>query len=351
MTLVVTGKGDLTLLPRFQKDDFEGYELYLGLLDESTEEKVQQLPAHIHITSIHTPTWIEANGKPYPFDLGQADPIGATAVKTLQQTITLGERLGVQIIVVHGASFNSFLEQKETAMRRLAERISSLPKTSLKLCFETDVLWHNLYYSRRALLTTAADFQLFQSFQSLLPGGIKITADIEHLSITFHFQQFIDHCGGELAFLRKYSEVAQKKFEEDCQHFIKANFSELQQKFKRELSLFFKLFQNEIEHVHINGSDCCNYTFHPQTSLPFIGEHLPLGLQEAEVSDKINYPFVTSLFNTLPPEKEIHLVMEVWRTDPQQFIESSQRSKSFLEQQINENPKKHRINKIQKISR
>ena len=43
MTLIVTGKGDITLLPRFQKGDFESYELYLGLLDESLEEKYQQL--------------------------------------------------------------------------------------------------------------------------------------------------------------------------------------------------------------------------------------------------------------------------------------------------------------------
>ena len=242
--------------------------------------------------------------------------------------------------MVHGASFNSFLEQKETAMHRLARRIRSLPETSLKLCFETDVLWHNLYYSRRALLTTAADFQLLQS---LLPGGIKITADIEHLSITFHFQQFISHCGGELPFLRKYSEIAQKKFEADSQQFILVNYAPLQKKFRDYLSEFFSIFHDQIEHIHINGSDCCNYIFHPQTSLPFVGEHLPLGLQEAEISDKIDYPFVASLLHTLPPEKEIHLVMEVWRTEPQQFIESCKRSKLFFEQQIKETD---RMNKI-----
>ncbi len=340
MSLIVTGKGDFNLLPHFREDDFTHYELYLGLLDESTGEKIRQLPPHIKIISLHTPTWIKVNGKHYPFDLGQVDPIGKEALQALIQTIKLAKLANAKVVVVHGASYNAFLESKEEAMHRLADRVRPLldadvADSSIKLCFETDVLWHNLYYSRRALLTGEDDFDLLKI---LLPE-LKITADFEHLSITFHFREFIAHVGGEGEFLKRYSEVAQKKFEKDCQHFIQENFASLQEKFGHFLASFFTTFHQEIEHIHINGSDCCNYLFHPQTSLPFIGEHLPLGLKGDNiaghsVSDKLDYQIIASLLHSLPPEKRIHAVMEIWRTEPDAFLKASGESKIFLEKHL-----------------
>ena len=335
MTIIVTGKGDFHLLPRFVEGDFTHYELYLGTIDNSTPKQIQQLPHHIRIVSIHTPSSITVNGKPYPFDLGQQDPIGKAAFGALEQTIGLGKQTGAKVIVVHGASYNAFMESKEEAMRRLANRIRPLlqklseeTKENPKLCFETDVLWHNLYYSRRALLTTKEDFQLLQT---LLPQPLKITADFEHLSITFHFQRYLAHCGGEIVFLKKYSEIAQKKFELDCQEFIKNNFISLQREYKEYLKDFFTAFHDQIEHIHLNGSDCCNYLFHPKTVLPFVGEHLPLGFSEHGVSDKLDYSYIASLLSTLPKEKSIHAVLEIWRTEPEAFIACSRESKKFLE--------------------
>lgn len=341
MTLKVAGKGDFTLLPQFKAGDFNGYELYLGLLDQSTAGKISSLPSHIQIVSIHTPTWILPNGKAYPFDLGQPDPIGSTAVEALKQTIALAKSCGAEIVVVHGASYNSFLEGKEEAMQRLAYRVRPLLKDDLvKLCFETDVLWHNLYYSRRALLTTAEDFS---SLETLLSGKLRMTADFEHLSITFHFQQFITHCGGEQEFLKKYSEIAQHKFEIDCQKFIKDNYTELQLKFKEYLYSFFQTFHEQIEHIHINGSDCCNYLFNPQTSLPFVGEHLPIGFNERNVSDKLDYSSVASLLYSLPDEKDIKVVMEIWRTNAHEFVKASLASKKFLERYLDLKPQKETL--------
>ncbi len=350
MALTVAAKGDFSLLPRFNESDFEGYELYLGLLDESTTQSITQkigaLPPHIRIVSIHTPTRVLVNGRVYPFDLGQPDPIGSVSLQALEQTMQLAVQCKATVVVVHGASHNAFLESKEEAMRRLSERIrplldrneidNDMDKTAVKLCFETDVLWHNLYYSRRSLLTTTEDFALLKN---LLSGKLKITADFEHLSITFHFLQFIAHCGGEQEFLKKYSEITQRKFELDAQKFIKENYDELQAGFKEYLSSFFQVFHDEIEHIHITGSDCCNYLFHPQTSLPLLGEHLPLGIKatgltEENVSDKIDYPLVASLLHTLPEKKDIKVVMELWRTDPVEFIKASRESKKFLEEHL-----------------
>lgn len=337
MTLLVTGKGDLTILPLFQPDDFASYELYLRIIDESAVEKVVQLPAHTRIISIHTPAQIMVGGKSYPFDLGQPDPIGYISLQALQEIITIAKKCKAKIVVVHGASYNAFLESQEEAMRRLADRVRPLlDDKQVRLCFETDVLWHNLFYSRRALLTSPDDFKLLKF---LLPGKVKITADFEHLSITFHFREFLAHIGGENVFLQHYSEIAQRKFEVDCQEFIKKNFTFLQEKFQLHLHSFFTTFHDDIEHIHINGSDCCNYLFHPQTSLPFIGEHLPLGLVENNVfgntvSDKFDYSFVASLLHSLPGDKTIHMVMEIWRTDQQAFIQAARESKKFLEKYL-----------------
>lgn len=342
MTITVTGKGDFARLQRFSNGDFTSYELYIPAIDELVFQSARTLPDSVNIVSIHTPSLILVNGKSYPFDLGQVDPIGSVAVEALRQTIELAKQVGARVVVVHGASHNTFLESSEEGLQRVAHRVRSLidlaSKQGVTLCFETDVLWHNLFYSRRALLARREDFVYFKK---LLPQ-VKITADFEHLSLTYHFEQFVAHCGGEGEFLKMYSEVAQRKFEVDCQEYIKKNFSLLQQGFKEYLSLFFDTFRDCIEHIHINGSDPCNYLFNPKTSLPFLGEHLALGLVEGEISDKFDYTHICSLLNSLPVEKQIYAVLEIWCLDKDVFLRKSLDSKRFLEHTLSTTS--HKIN-------
>ncbi len=334
MTITVTGKGDFTLLQQFQPGDFRSYELYLPFIDASVFENVRKLYLSVNIVSIHTPSSILVNGKTYPFDLGQLDPIGSVSVEALRQTIELASQVGAKIVVVHGASYNAFLEQMEKCLERVANRVHELiiwaDKKGVQLCFETDVQWHNLFYSRRALLATPEQFTIFKKF---IPDAM-ITADFEHLSLTYHFNEFISYCGGEEAFLRTYSEIAQRKFEVDCQKFITDHFVKLQEGFTKYLTQFFDVFHDSIEHIHINGSDPCNYLFNPKTSLPFLGEHLSLGLVEREISDKFDYSVISSLLLSLPAEKNIYAVLEIWCLDKEMFIAKSLHSKKFLERKL-----------------
>ena len=334
MVLRVVGKSDLVRLCSFTPTDFERYELYLPLLEENMiSERIAALPNHLKISSIHNPTWMKVNGRLHPFDLSAEGVVGEASDQSLRGTINLALKVSARVIVIHGATWNIYTQTKEEAFGRLASRVLPLIEKypQISFCFETDTLWHNLYFHRRALLTDEKDF----AYLDLLLGGrLKITADFEHLNISYHFSEFITSLGGEDDFLKRYTADGQKAFELDCQTFIKKHFEQLQVGFKNHLESFFSRFQNKIEHIHINGSDCCNFIFDPKTTLPLVGEHLPVGFSRENVSDKLDYSFIARLLHSLPTEKQIDVVLEVWMKDERDFRTISVESKIFLEEKL-----------------
>tara|TARA_Y100000310_G_scaffold249098_1_gene255113 strand:+ start:417 stop:2567 length:2151 start_codon:yes stop_codon:yes gene_type:complete len=328
MVFNIVGKGDLDLLPKFKKNDFDSYELYLNTFNEEIiRKKLSTLPDYIKISSIHNPTNVEVSGKKHPFDLSNSGKIGAVSLLVLKKVIHLAKEIGSGVVVIHGATYNVFEESKSEAMQRVADRIIPLLNEKVQLCFETDVLWHNLFYHRRALLTNSNDFSVLNN---LLNNKLKIVADIEHLTITFYFSKFITSLGGEELFMEKYSEISQKSFEIDFQKFILANYEPLQLDLQENFSSFFEKFKHNIELIHLNGSDCKNYKFNSSTTLPLIGEHLPLGFNNNGVEDRINYSHLITVFKSLPVDKNINIVLEVWRTEPNQFFFEMIKSKKFL---------------------
>jgi len=334
MVLKVVGKGDLSLLSNFQKNDFENYELYLSIYDEKIiSDQLRILPRTVKISSIHTPSMVDVGGRRHPFDIAAVGNIGAASLSSLKKTVELAKRLGASVVVIHGASYNAFNDSKEESFERLAQRVLPLYDYDVKLCFENDVRWHNLYYHRRSLLASTEDFLKLDKF---LGYKMKITADFEHLNLTFHFQEFVNHLGGEEAFMKRFSLIDQRPFEQAIQRFIKDNYQELQHKFKGHLFTFFETFREKIEHIHINGSDCCNLSFNPHTTLPLIGEHLPLGFKDDTVEDRLDYDFIAKMLHSLPPQKEINIVLEVWRTNPAEFLSASLDSKAFLQKKLNQ---------------
>lgn len=337
MVLSIVGKGDFGRLSSFTALDFARYELYLPLFDpKAIREKIAALPSYIKISSIHNATWVSVNHRMHPFDLSADGVIGEASYLSLLATIDLALKVNARVIVIHGATWNIYTQTKEEAFNRLASRVQPLLDRypTISFCFETDTLWHNLYFHRRALLTCEDDFV---HLDQLLEGKLKITADFEHLNISYHFSEFIASLGGEEAFLKRYSLESQKPFEIDCQKFIQNNFAHLQFGFKNHLDSFFLHFQDKIEHIHLNGSDCCNFIFDPQTTLPLIGEHLPLGFSNSKnnVSDKQDYPCILRLLRRLPEQKQIDVVLEVWMKDERDFRTISLESKKFLEDKLN----------------
>ena len=331
MVLQIVGKGDLEKLCLFAPADFERYELYLPVFDQQEIlEKVAALPNHIKIGSIHNPTWVLVNGRMHPFDLSAKGVIGEASHLSLLATIELAKKLGSRVIVIHGAAWNIYTQTKEEALNRIARRVLPLIEKhkELSFCFETDILWHNLYFHRRALLACEDDFA---DLDQLLGGRLKICADFEHLNISYHFSEFVNSFGGEDGFLRRYGADSQKPFEIECQKFIKENYERLQAGFKKHLNSFFSRFQQKIEHIHVNGSDCCNFIFDPKTTLPLRGEHLPIGFRSEELQDRLDYGVVASLLNSLPSQKCIDVVLEVWMKDERDFRAISVESKKYLE--------------------
>jgi len=334
MSLTITGKGDFNLFPQFKEGDFGNYELYLKVFDENVLQEVSSLPPHIKLVSIHTTTYVNINGMLHPFNLAAPGIIGEASLVSFRRTVDLAKQIGAKVVVMHGATYDKFNETKEKAMQRLASRVLPLLSDEVNLCFENDVLWHNVYYHRRTLMVEEEDFELLNN---LLGGKLKITLDFEHLSVSYHFLRFVEIFGGELEFMKRYSEINQKAFEKDYQGFVNQNFEQLQAGLDAHMSSFFAKFNDKIEHLHINGSDPKSYFFNPQTALPLSGEHLPLGFNEEGVSDKLNYDLVRKLLLSLPQEKQISLVLEVWPRRREEFMKVSLESRDFLKNHVNEN--------------
>ena len=334
MVLRIVGKGDLGRLGLFTPEDFERYELYLPVFDQKAiMDKVAALPVHINISSIHNSTWVRVNGRMHPFDLSAEGVIGEASYLSLLATIELAQKLGSRVIVIHGATWNIYTQTKEEAFGRIALRVLPLIEKykELAFCFETDTLWHNLYFHRRALLTCEEDFAYLDK---LLGGRLKVCADFEHLNISYHFSQYIESMGGEDEFLKRYSAESQKSFEIESQKFIKEHYETLQIGFKKHLESFFSRFHDKIEHIHINGSDCCNFIFDPKTTLPLRGEHMPIGFRSEELQDRLDYEKVRVLLNSLPVEKRVDVVLEVWMKDERDFRTISIESKQYLEEKL-----------------
>ncbi|MEW5896125.1 MAG: hypothetical protein AB1668_00390 [Nanoarchaeota archaeon] len=334
MSLIIAGKSDLGHLFLFGKNDFPSYELYLGLFDkEEINQKLMDLPDYIKISSIHNPARVKVGGKIYSFDLSEPGEIGEESLKSLKGTIRLAKTVEAKRAIIHGATYNPFKQSREEALNLLAMRIKSLFNGGISFSFETDALWHNLFYQRRALLTSAEDFL---ELDSILQGKLKITADIEHLYLTFYFNKFINHLRGEKEFLSQFSEKKANSFEEKITSYIKNNFPALEKEAQIYLTFFLNKFKDKIEQIHLCGSDCFNLRFNPETKLPLEGEHLPLGFDKKGIKDRLDYLFLTDLFEILPKEKEIPLVLEIRRKDLTEFIAETKRSKQFLINYLNE---------------
>lgn len=334
MVLQLVGKGDLGRLSSFTSTDFERYELYLPVFDQKTIiDGVNTLPPYIQISSIHNPTRVRVNGRMHPFDLSADGVIGEASYLSFLKTVDLALQVGARVIVAHGATWNIYTETKEEAFSRVSQQVLPLTEKyeQLAFCFETDVLWHNLYFHRRALLTCEEDFTYLDK---LMGGQLKITVDFEHLNLSYHFSQYVRSMGGEEMFLRRYSAESQKSFEIESQKYIKDHYEELQVGFKDHLRSFFSSFHDKIEHIHINGSDCCNFIFDPKTTLPLRGEHMPIGFRSEELQDRLDYGRVRELLNGLPAQKEIYVVLEVRMMDERDFRTISIESKKYLEEKL-----------------
>ncbi len=335
MSIIISGKGGFNRLSFFKKKDFDSYELYLKIFDKKTIKKeIESLPNYINITSIHNPSYIRINNKFHKFDLTQKGIIEQESLKSLKNTITLAENINAKVIVIHGASYDYFSENKNKAIKRLAEKVKPLlTNKKLKITFETDAYWFNLAFSRHALLTHKEDFILLEKH---LDQKASICPDIEHLQLSFYLTEFVNNLGGKEKFYKIFSENDYASFDNKVIPFINQNYPQLKEKFHEFLKNFFETFNSQIEHLHINGSDCLNFKFNKNTpsGLPLIGEHLPIGFEEksTSISDKLNHQFLFShLFNKLPKEKDILLVIEAWRNDINEFIISYRESKKILE--------------------
>ncbi|MBT7402684.1 hypothetical protein HN777_02755, partial [Candidatus Woesearchaeota archaeon] len=296
---IISGKGDYSILTKYPKNAFQEYELYLKTSDDCDVNKFNNLPNHIKICSVHQPTKIKLNGELQNFNITSTGEVGEESIKSLNKTIDFAKQCNIKKIVLHESMFNSVTSNKQESIKLFKQRVSKYLSSDFMICIETNVMWFDYCRQHKTLLTKIEDFK---EIKKLLGKDFHITLDIEHLSYTYLFEEFlkenIDY---------NFDNINAEEFAEDFKLFAKQNSSKLDVAFKHALELFITTFKNDIEHIHINGTDYFNY-YYPNNFSFFIGEHLPIKYVSEETEDRFDYNFIFNALKMLPVNKNINIV-------------------------------------------
>jgi len=334
MALTIIGKGSIDLLEKIDKDLFESYELYIKILDDKTFTRIINLPEHVKIFSIHNPSTVIVSNTEQPFNLTDKGEIGSESLKALQKTIELAKQCNAELIVIHGALYNTENTSRDEALKIIANHIKSLESSAenIKLSFEIDALWYPRYYPQRALMVSENEFS---DLQNHLEKKIGITVDIEHLELTHYFEEF-QKIEQNNEFIEKskcdLSQENRNTFDKLFTDFQKNNKNELSNKFNNKLKSFFNYFNNNINHIHICGSDPNNFTLNPKSVIPLAGEHLPLNFNNNTLTDQFDYNLISELLKSLPKEKDIKIVIEIWRENQEELLKEMINSAQYLKE-------------------
>jgi endonuclease IV len=307
----VTAKGFLQNIK-----EFTTAELYIKTVDRFDYE-MSQIPDNVKVISVHSPIYTKGNKF---LDLTKKD-VQKSSIEDINKTLEYARQYNIPKVVLHCATYK---DNKVQSILALAEIVNSFDLKDIELSFETDVLWFNTYSPDRALLTSVEDFALLDS---ALDGNVKITLDVEHVYLTSTFNLFLEEF--------KVDNLTREEFETKYKEFVRDNSRLIVNTFKENFQNFIDFFGDKIVHMHINGSDYKNFLFDPETYLPLVGEHLPLGYNQNEVKDQLDYTFLIEQINKLPKDKQIHIVLELGvRNKDYDFQDSLINSKEFLESLI-----------------
>ena len=331
------GKGDirrLQTLPR--RGDFPGFELYIGSFEDSLLSQVDSLAEHVRIHAIHNPVKVLVNGKYELFNLVGPGSIGEVSRRDFIKTIELAQKLKA-IVVVHGARYDPLLKSRSQALEELASFISSCRREGVDFVFENDALWFNTSFPEEVLVVHSKDFE---ELSRLLGSRVKIAFDFEHFHLTYYFMKFFDRNDKKLNWYTQ-KEEGRELFERDYRLFITKFHKELEEDFYNSMRDFVRSFSQEIEHVHIKGSDCCSFFFDAKRVLPLEGEMLPIGFQDGDVCDRFNYLKIKEVLGFLDRSKDIGIVLELGiRPEKYDFYSQMKHSKRKLDQLLIHSNKK-----------
>ena len=323
MVLEICAKGDFHLLSKIKEGEFSEAELYLRTSNDCDDKKLLMLPSYLKIASVHQPTYVQQSDKLILLDLTDKR-VQEESIEAIKITFDFLKRNNIPKLVLHCSSYDPREEKREIIIE-LANVVKSFFGQGIEVSFETDMLGFNTYLPRRKLLTTLEDFKLLDH---ALGGKLLITLDVEHISGTSVFNLVKENID--------ISKLNREQYYSTYLNFVGSNSSLVVDNFKNKLSSFIEAFRDKISHIHLNGSDFKNYIIDPITTLPLIGEHLPLGYKNGNVQDRLNYSFIIEQFKKLPSNKEIKIVLELGiRKDKYDFHHEMYRSKLFLTRYLN----------------
>lgn len=307
-------KGDTEIITQLEKAGLEPFELYVRNSKDLEGSYNNFIALHFHYKLDDGRT----------INLADAGELGNKSEEMLRKSVGSAKRNGIKKVVFHPPSVDLTKISKKEAIKVMARRLERIHDHSVLLCIENVCLWISQSHTKEPLFVEPEDyFKIIK--EAKMPLGL--TFDIEHFCVTAVMKLFYDKYKCDLvkvnAGVIKYEEVV-REFENGLR-------GDFQQQCHNYLSQALEKLKSYISHVHVCGSDFTKYFFNPQSTLPLIGEHLPINFSGKsygyEVKDRIDHRIWIDHLK----ETDVDVVMEIGPKEGYNFIELLQSSKNYLE--------------------
>ena len=307
-------KGDPEKIKILSQQGFNDFELYVRNSQDLELNFKNVIALHFHYKLDDGRT----------INLADEGEIGELSEVMLKKAIECAKRNGVKKVVFHPPTVNLFKVSKEKAIKTMVQRLENVHDPDVLLCIENTCLWISQAHNNEPLFVEPEDYFKIIN-ESKVPIGL--TFDVEHFHVTAVMKLFYEQYRKDLldVDLKKINyENVVKKFESSLQ----GNFQESCHQF---VSQALEKLKPYINHVHVCGSDFNKYFFNPQSTLPLIGEHLPIYFSGKsyghDVKDRIDHNiWIEKLKDT-----DLDIVMEISPKDGYDFIDLLYKSRIHLE--------------------
>lgn len=309
-------KSGVKQLHLFQGKGFPYFEAYLSFNDRLDD----LLNTSMKLISIHMPAFIEVNGIKQMLDFCDEGVIGKLSFEKLNEIIDFSNKHDVKFIVIHLGFFNTFSQDRNKIIDKIAAKFNRLKVGKVKLCLENVPSWTDLSFEKEPVISNEEHILYFKK----KCPKFGCVFDVEHTALNTVFNYFYPK------FKKKYGRIKNKEsFKEEMERGILAKvnygpiyFSSL---IDKAVVRFLSSLQPDI--VHAMGSDFCNYRLVGQ--LPLVGEALPLNykgkIKGYKVEDRLNHSLWLSLL-----KEDAFIVLEVYLRDEYDYTIEAKNSSNFI---------------------
>lgn len=300
----VFSKGFIEQLPELRERGFKGTELQI-----KDEEDLKRNPrvSDIEIYTMHEfKGAFKLGNRTLWGNIGDNHIFGDLSEKLLKEHVGYARKHNIPRLVLHPGFVNAFTSDKDAALDTVARRLENIYDPNVELCIENSEFRPDFTaYSNERLVVDADNVEaLFR--KSNVP--LKLVADIEHLYVTAITKQFYEEL--KPLYQGAYNgNIAKDEVDRQAEEKITAFTRDEPEKAGKVISEFvndyFQRLNDQIDGIHVCGSDPLNYRLPREKGKTLIGSHLPVGVdREIEgdhVRDRVDHKGYDSAANENAP--------------------------------------------------